>query len=231
VSPTTEVEVDEVITRERVPLPASFGLTDQMRFDLRVYDYSYPEGYAYDPENPGAGLNPVSDYTVYVPAGLAGNNTNLSHLVDDINLSISSETPDVWAIEEDGFIIFESTYAFDIEYKSEYETLIGFGELSYENEIEANRSSNDGVLPEDVTVVLWVNLGTQKIVGEVTITADTTAGNDDENMIMDLLLDLQTEVNGASYVNLSGDPYGDGFLDGEEHDENFADDPVRAVQH
>ena len=54
-------------------------------------------------------------------------------------------------------------------------------------EIDANRSSNTGVLSDDVTIVLWVNLGMQKIVGEVTLPAAITADNRSKGKIMDLV--------------------------------------------
>ncbi|KPK75748.1 MAG: hypothetical protein AMJ79_09910, partial [Phycisphaerae bacterium SM23_30] len=190
---------------ERITLPASWGLVDDVALDLRVYDYPLPAIY------------PVPEYTVTIPAASTTNNSSIDDLIDDINAVLPAG---VWALEEDGFIVFESDYHFQIEYKSENENLLGLTVMPHEDNIEANRSSNDGVLPDDVTFVLWVNLGLQKIVGEVTITAAQTAGNDVEGMIMDLVLDLQTALNTASYVNLDGDPYGN------DPDEDFSNDPV-----
>ena len=87
-------------------------------------------------------------------------------------------------------------------------------------QIDANRASNNGVLVEDSTFVLWVNLGTQKIVGEVTVEAADTIDNADGGMIMDLMLDLQEALNTTDFYNLEGDIYGN------SPDELFSDDPL-----
>jgi len=208
-APVNELFPYDEISNKRIKLPPSRGLSDDVRLDLRVFDVSYP------------GI--ISEYTVIIPEVSTAENTSIGDLIDDINAVLPSG---IWAKEEDGFIVFESNYKFHIEYKSENENLLGLTILPHENDINANRSSNDGVLTDDVKFVLWVNLGVQKIVGEVTIPASVTSENKTEGMIMDLMLDIQTALNNATYVNLDGEPYGDGFLNGEPHEENFADDPV-----
>ncbi|MEM4406491.1 MAG: calcium-binding protein, partial [Candidatus Methanomethylicaceae archaeon] len=207
--PVQELYPYDEVTNERISLPASRGLSGDVRLDLRIFDVAYPES--------------ISEYTVIIPGASTADNTSIDDLVDDINSVLPTG---IWAKEEDGFIVFESQNKFHIEYKSENENLLGLTVMPHEDDIKANRSSNDGVLPDDVTFVLWVNLGDQKIVGEVTIPRAETLDNADEGMMMDLMLDLQTALNNATYVNLDGEPYGDGLLRGEAHEENFADDPV-----
>ncbi|MEM2990727.1 MAG: hypothetical protein QXQ02_06040, partial [Halobacteria archaeon] len=207
--PVQELYPYDEVTNERISLPASRGLSGDVRLDLRIFDVAYP------------GI--ISEYTVIIPGASTADNTSIDDLVDDINSVLPAG---IWAKEEDGFIVFESQNKFHIEYKSENENLLGLTVMPHEDDIKANRSSNDGVLPDDVTFVLWVNLGDQKIIGEVTIPRAETLDNADEGMIMDLMLDLQTALNNATYVNLDGEPYGDGLLRGEAHEENFADDPV-----
>ncbi|MCP4708575.1 MAG: hypothetical protein GY869_08125, partial [Planctomycetes bacterium] len=202
-APVHELFPYNTVEGERITLPTSRGLVDDVKLDLRVYD-SYPD--------------PISEYTVTIPAAGTTNNLTIADLIDDINAVLPA---DVWALEVDGFVVFESDYHFQIEYKSENENLLGLTILPHGDDIDANRSSNDGELPDDVTFVLWVSLGPQKIVGEVTITKADTAGNKSEGAIMDLVLDLQTALNNASYVNLDGDPYGNDPLT-----EDFSNDPV-----
>jgi len=187
---------------QRVTLPASRSVVDDVTLHMRVYD-SYP--------------GPESEYDVTIPAALTANNTTIDDLIDDINGVLPA---DVRAEEEDGFIVFVCDHQFQIEYSSENEKLLGLVDMPTE-QLDANRASNDGVLTDDVTLVLWVNLGMQKIVGEVTIPAAATADNGDGGMIMDLVLDIQEALNTASYVNLDGDVYGN-----DPATEYFGDDPV-----
>ena len=155
--------------------------------------------------------------TITIPAALTANNTSIADLIADINSVLPAS---VRALELEGFIVFESPYRFYIEYSSENEALLGLTPMPTER-IDANRSSNSGVLGDDVTLVLWVNLGTQKIVAEVTIPAAATATNKNEGAIMDLVLDIQAALNAAIYRNLDGDLYGN-----DAAKENFANDPV-----
>ncbi|MFZ7125839.1 MAG: hypothetical protein ACOWWM_06760, partial [Desulfobacterales bacterium] len=143
------------------------------------------------------------------------NNTSIDDLIADINSILGPLASDIWALEDEGSIVFESGSTFFIEYSSIHESLLGLTDMPAE-EIEANRSSNSGVLSDDVTLVVWVNLGTRKIVGEVTVSAADTADNDSKGAIMDLVLNIQEALNTASYVN----------LDGEAYTDDFSNDPV-----
>ena len=199
----------DTVTEERISLPASRGLTEAVTLDLRIAPSE-----TWDADD--IPFEPWNEITVTIPVPTSTEGTTLDDLVTHINTYLPAQ---IEAVAEDGFIIFKSDFEFHIEYSSENEHLLGLVDMSNE-QIDANRASNNGVLVEDSTFVLWVNLGTQKIVGEVTLSAADTWDNADGGKIMDLMLDLQESLNTATFYNLDGDLYGN------SPDELFSDDPL-----
>ena len=131
---------------------------------------------------------------------MTGDNLEVTDLAADLNglLEGLSLPHEVWVEAVDGALVWMSSASFEIKYSSENESLLGLNDLPNE-EIVANRASSSGMLQEDVTLNLSVNLGTRIIYSQVTVASGDT---DTNRHVVDLRDDIQNALNSATWYYL-----------------------------
>ena len=175
----------------------------------------------------------LTEATVTLSDAVTSGNTTLGELRTQLQAALDVALgPDTIVVElnaEDDRLTFTAdTLFWQIKHTSENEDLLGLSPMPNDLVI-ANRASDKGVLPDDVTLNVWVNIGTKKIEGTVVVPKAETEDNID---ISELVSDIQDSLDGVhgsvtyldeldvaqpGYRDQSYTPYA--FAD-------FADDPV-----